>query len=248
MLLLSVIGLVTVARRAPASAVVLAAFPVAYLLFMLRSELFFVRFALPAVPFLCLFAGAAAVAAASWAARQGRMTGIVIGAILTLLAVTQPTLDTVRHNLLLAQEDTRILAERWALANVPPGVKMQVEPYTIRDVRPRAYGAGVWQLDTDQFNINSVRRADPAAPLRGSTRYFMISSFQQDRFGVTPDSPQKQFYDALAREGKVVARFVPSRDGQPIPFDLEDLYSPFWLLDRYERPGPTVTIYELPPR
>ena len=33
-----------------------------------------------------------------------------------------------------------------------------------------------------------------------------------------------------------------------IPFDLEDLYSPFWGLGRYERPGPTITVYELPPR
>ena len=38
------------------------AFPVAYLLFMLRSELFFVRFALPVVPFLCLLAAVAVVA------------------------------------------------------------------------------------------------------------------------------------------------------------------------------------------
>jgi hypothetical protein len=243
-----VIGLGAAARRAPATAAVLAAFSVAYLLFMLRSELFFVRFALPAAPFLCLFAGAAVVALASWVAHRRQMAGIALGAALTLIAVAQPTLDTVRHNLLLGQEDTRILAERWALANVPPSAKVQVEPYTLRDVRPRAYGAGVWQLDTDLFNVNSVRRADPTAPMRGSTRYFMISSFQQDRFGIAPNSPQRQFYDALAREGKVVARFTPGRDGQPIPFDLEDLYSPFWGLDRYERPGPTVTVYELPAR
>ena len=52
---------------------------------------------------------------------------------------------------------------------------------------------------------------------------------------------------ALAQQGRVVARFSPSVDGEPIPFDLEDLYSPFWGLDRYERPGPTITVYELPP-
>ena len=57
----------------------------------------------------------------------------------------------------------------------------------------------------------------------------------------------RQFYDALAQQGRVVARFSPSEDGEPIPFDLEDLYSPFWWLDRYERPGPTITVYELSP-
>jgi hypothetical protein len=44
-----------------------------------------------------------------------------------------------------------------------------------------------------------------------------------------------------------VARFAPGRGNQPLPFDLEDLYSPFWRLERYQRPGPTVTVYELPP-
>ena len=179
------------------------------------------------------------------AARGGRAVGLAVGAALTLVALAQPTLDTVRHNVLIGQEDTRVLAARWALANVPPGAKLAVEEYTIRDRRPRAYGGPAWQLDTDLLDVNQLRRADPTAPLRGSTRYFMISSFQQDRFAGGPDSPQRQFYEALASQGRVVARFAPGRADQPIPFDLEDLYSPFWGLDRYERPGPTITVYEL---
>jgi len=248
MLVLAGAGVVALARRTPAVAAVLMAFPLAYLLFMLRSELFFVRFALPAVPFLCLLAGAAVVALAGHVQQHRPARGMVIRAVLTMVAVAQPTLYTVRHNLLLGQDDTRVLAERWALANVPANAKMQVEEYTIRDRRPRAYGAGVWQLDTDVLDVNDLRLANPTAPLRGSARYFMISSFQQDRFGIVPDSRQYQFYEALAREGTVVARFAPGRDGQSIPFDLEDLYSPFWGLDRYERPGPTLTVYELTPR
>ena len=167
--------------------------------------------------------------------------------MLAVAAIGQPAFDSVRHNMLIGEDDTRVLAAQWALANVPPGAKMQVEEYTIRDRRPRAYGGPVWKLDTDLLDVNALRRADPTAPLRGSTRYFMVSSFQQDRFSGGPDSPQRQFYEALAREGRVVARFAPGHDGEPIPFDLEDLYSPFWGLDRYERPGPTITVYELPP-
>jgi len=168
--------------------------------------------------------------------------------VLTVVAHAQPTLDTVRHNLLIAQDDTRVLAARWALANVPPGAKVALEDYTIRDRRPRAYGGPSWQLDTDLLDVNELKRADPTGPLRGSTRYFIISSFQQARFTGGPESPQRQFYDALAQQGRVVATFAPGTGNQPLPFDLEDLYSPFWSLDRYERPGPTITIYELPAR
>jgi hypothetical protein len=248
MLGLSVVGLVVLARRRPAVAAILAAFPVAYLLFMLRSELFFVRFALPVVPLICLFAAVAVLAGVEWVGRARPALAPLAGAVLTILALAQPVADTVRHNVLLAQDDTRILAARWALANVPPGAKMALEEYTIRDRRPRAYGGPSWQLDTDLLDVNQLRRADPTAPLRGSTRYVLTSSFQQDRFTGGPDSPQRQFYEALARQGRVVATFAPGTGNQPRPFDLEDLYSPFWSLGAYERPGPTIMVYELPGR
>jgi hypothetical protein len=248
MLALALGGAAATLKRRPTVGLVLIAFPLAYFLFMLRSQLFFVRFALPVVPFLCLLAGAAVVWLGEIAARRGRTIGAAAVAVLTIAAVAQTTVDTARHNLLIAQEDTRALASEWAVANVPPGAKLQVEEYTIRDRRPRAYGGPVWKLDTDLLDVNQLKRADPLAPLRGQTRYFMISSFQQDRFSGGPDSPQRQFYDALARQGRVVARFAPGHGNQPIPFDLEDLYSPFWGLDRYERPGPTITVYELPPK
>jgi hypothetical protein len=248
MLIASIIGGVVLVRTQPAVLAVLAAFPVAYLLFMVRSDLFFVRFALPVVPFLCLFAGAGVVAAAQALDRRNVAPAGLMAAMLCLSVLAQTTLDTVRHNQLIGEDDTRILAARWALNTVGPDSKMAVEEYTIRDRRPRAYGGPAWQIDTDVLDVNQLRRADPTAPLRGTTRYFMLSSFQGDRFTGGPDTPQRQFYEALAREGQVVARFSPSTDGEPIPFDLEDLYSPFWSLDRYARPGPTITVYELPGR
>jgi len=248
MLVAAVVGAVALARSGPATLAVLAAFPVAYLVFMVRSDLFFVRFALPAVPFLCLLAGVGVVAVANALDRRNVAPAGLLAAMLSMSVLGQTSLDTVRHNQLLGEDDTRVLAARWALANVGRGSKMAVEEYTIRDRRPRAYGGPAWQLDTDLLDVNEIKRADPTAPLRGTTRYFMLSSFQGDRFAGGPDAPQRQFYDALAREGRVVARFSPGTDGTPIPFDLEDLYSPFWSLDRYERPGPTITVYELPGR
>ena len=172
-----------------------------------------------------------------------------LAAALAAAALVQPAVDVVRHNALVTREDTRVLAARWALASVPPGAKVALEEYTIRDRRPRAYGGPSWQLDTDLFNVNNVQAADPTRALRGPHRYFIVSSFQYERFrGDTPKlARQTAFYSALEREGRLLAEFTPGRDGTSVPFDLEDLYTPFWGLERYERPGPTIRIYEVGP-
>jgi hypothetical protein len=241
MLLLALAGAVLLGRRRPRETAILVTFPVVYLAYMLRTELFFVRFALPVVPFLCLLAGCG-VAILAGALGRPRLA-----AVLALAALVQPTANVIVHNALVGQEDTRVLAARWALENVGPRDKVQIEDYTIRDRRERAYGGPSWQLDTDLFDVNDVRASDPCAPLRGTSRYIITSSFQEARF--SGDAPglarQTAFYACLEREGRLVARFAPGRDGTSLPFDLEDLYTPFWALDRYERPGPTIKVYAL---
>jgi hypothetical protein len=259
MLGLSIVGLALLGRRRPREAAVIAAFPVAYLLFMLRTELFFARFALPVVPFLCLLAACAVVLLAdavrgslgrrAGSALLGRRLAPAVGAGLAALALVQPAYNVAVHNAIIGRDDTRALAAEWALANIPADAKVALEEYTLRDRRPRAYGGPSWRLDTDLFNVNSIPSADPAAALRGRYRYVIVSSFQYERFA--GDGPQlarqTAFYRALEQEGRLVAAFGPGRDGAAVPFDLEDLYTPFWGLERYERPGPTVKIYALGP-
>ena len=126
---------------------------------------------------------------------------------------------------------------------------MAVEEYTIRDRRPRAYGGPAWQLDTDLLDVNQLRRADPTGPAA------RLDALLHDlQLPAGPVRRRARLAAAPVLRGAGRARVGwwrasrPGRDGQAIPFDLEDLYSPFWGLDRYERPGPTITVYELPPR
>ena len=250
MLAFAAVGLVLLARRRPRAAAVIAAFPVAYLLFMLRTELFFARFVLPAVPFVCLLAACGVVLVVEWARQavlpRGRGVESALGIALALAALVQPTLAVLRHDALVLREDTRVLAAQWALANIPADAKVGLEEYTIRDRRPRAYGGPSWQLNTDAFDVNGVPAADPTAPLRGGYRYLIVSSFEYERFRGA-GAKQAAFYDALEREGRLLAGFGPGPGGAPLPFDLEDLYTPFWGLERYERPGPTIRIYAVDP-
>ncbi len=248
MFALALVGLILLARRRPRRAAVLAAFPIAYLLFMLQTELFFVRFALPVAPFLCLLAAAGVVLAADWTGHiLGSRIAPALGISLAVAALVQPTLNVALHDRLVTRGDTRVLAAEWALANIPPDAKVALEDYTIRDRRPRAYDGPAWQLDTDLFDVNDVRAADPCAALRGRYRYFITSSFQSARFAGEAGRRQAEFYACLEREGRLVAHFGPGERGTPLPFDLEDLYTPFWNLGYYERPGPTIRIYAIGP-
>ena len=213
MLGLAAVGAVLLARRRPSVFAVLLAFPVAYLLFMLRSELFFVRFALPAVPFLCLLAAVAVVdggAGRRKSAEGSRRRGW--RAVLTVGCARPPD---ARHGAPQRADRPRGYPRPGrpvgARERADQGAKMAVEEYTIRDRRRRAYGGAAWQPNTDLLDVNQLRRAESTASMRGSTRYFMVSSFPSrtaSRAG--QDSPQRQFYDALATQGRVVAGFHPA--------------------------------------
>ena len=55
----------------------------------------------------------------------------------------------------------------------------------------------------------------------------------------------RRFYEDLQREGRLVYRVSPAREGQSIPFHPENIYAPTVYLNRFERPGPTIEIWEI---
>jgi 4-amino-4-deoxy-L-arabinose transferase-like glycosyltransferase len=244
LMVLASIGAMLGLRRDWRLALVLLAFPVGYGLFMARQQLFFARFALPLTPFFAVF-GAYAILEIARCARDQR-TRFVSGLILALVAVIPSGIAVVMHNVLISRPDTRAQAFEWMSASFPPRTKLGIEDYTIRDRRPRAYLDDGRVFDTDLINVNEIR--DPATVLGGNSFVYVVtSSFNSDRFTSDPQRFPRQnaFYQALDQQARLVAEFRPGRDGTAITFDIEDLYTPFWGLDRYERMGPTIRIYAL---
>ncbi|MFN0073311.1 MAG: ArnT family glycosyltransferase [Chloroflexota bacterium] len=243
LMLLAAIGAVLAMSRDWRGALVLLGFPVGYGLFMSQQQLFFARFALPLAPFFALFA-ALAVLALSRQMKDSR-GAIAVAAVLAVVVVLPSMLSVMAHNTLVSRPDTRVLAFEWMVANLPARSKIAVEDYTIRDRRPKAYLDDGRAFDTDLINVNDVR--DPASVLRGPFDYVVTSSFNTDRFTADPQRFPRQngFYQALEREARLIAEFRPGKDGTAIPFDIEDLYTPLWRLDRYERMGPSVRVYQL---
>ena len=243
---LALVGFILLARRRPVAAALLGGYPLAYLAFMLGVRLFFVRFAVTLVPFLCLAAGFCALELARLGARRlSRVTGLeanrscaILVAGLVLAAVAQPLRNDLEHHRVLAQTDTRAQAYAWLEAHLRPGARVVVDDYSVRDRRPRSELPDRGRLDLDI--VNAMSQHDLDFYRQQGYQYAVTSSFQSQRFG----GARTTYADLDARASQVAA-FAPTPTGAELPFDIEELYSPFHGLARYERPGPTVKIYAL---
>lgn len=240
-------------RRWPAEALVLLAFPLAYLAFLLPKAVFFPRLVLPLVPFCGLLAayGALEVARRCGPARHAVGLAFVMG-----VALVQPLLDDVRHNRLLLQTDTRVLATAWVQANLPPDSTVKAELRSIMEESTEGvpYPEGGRRLNIDHFSGRpEFDEADDYADRK--VRYFVTSSYAYERLlGDPPLRSQREaglrylhLHRSLERNARLLATFTPGQDGREVPYSQDEIFTPFWNLEQYARPGPTIRIYALDP-
>jgi 4-amino-4-deoxy-L-arabinose transferase-like glycosyltransferase len=259
----AVLGLVAAGRslssehqrfRWPAEALVLLAFPLMYLAFLLPKAVFFPRLILPLVPFCSLLAGYGVIEAVRWCGLRRRS---VVLATLVGVALVQPLIDDVRHNRLLLQTNTRVLATAWALANLPPGSSVKAELRSIMEESTEGvpYPRGGPVLDIDHFDGRpEFDEADDYADQK--VQYFVTSSHAFERLlGNPPLRSQRasglrylHLHRSLAKHAQLLATFSPGHGGREVPYSQDEIFTPFWNLDQYDRPGPTIRIYSLNPQ
>jgi hypothetical protein len=260
-------GLVWQLRRDRVRALLLAVFPVLLFLYLgSDAERYFARWLMPAYPILALLAGVAVAGIARSVSREPRIQAAVLAALILAL-VAQPLVADLRTGALLRRDDTREIARRYMLEELPAGTRMVVEP-TIR----RAYDLpllGILPRDGDpRFRTAfgappKVRLTDRPAPGR-TTRFIEdLEPGRIDRYRaaghcvvVTYDWTRERarisgiedgvaYFDRLERESTVIFRADPYDDGEgPVEFDFDQsthLYHP----SEFERPGPEVVIYRL---
>ena len=232
-------------RRATraSDALLLAVPPAVYLAYMATRELFFARFALPLVPFGCLLAAYGVLELA----RLGRTAPLRLElALLGGLLALSPPLALSGQLLRLGQAtDTRVLAERWLAEQAPPGEKVAAQSYSLpnwaRLSQPNeAYSVTIFTPFTAAGQFERLACA--------GNRYVLISSFRADRQRTVGRPGAPTGYELLAARGRLATTFSPLDGvGQRPPFNPDDVGLPFWELARYDRPGPTIRAYALPP-
>jgi hypothetical protein len=120
-LLLAPVGLVAVSRRKPWAALVILAFPLGYFAVAGAGRLLFVRYMVPVVPFVCLFAAAGIEALAARLKARPWLPAGAVAALLAAVTAAPSIIKVVRFDELLARADSRAIVADWVRAHVPRG-------------------------------------------------------------------------------------------------------------------------------
>jgi hypothetical protein len=248
---LALVGMVAGWRRWRTETVLVAAFPAVYLAFMLPKAVFWVRLVLPLLPFCSLLAAIGLGELADRLRPSGRAAGLTA---LLLLALAQPLANDVRHDRLLTQTDTRVLANDWVQANLPPGSHLRIHDWSLKDIsaEPRLYTPNAADLQFDRFEGNTD--VDQVRYLADhDVQYVVTSSYFYERYLIDPPLPRQKESGRrhqrqqrnLEQEANLIARFSPGVGGSEVPYRYDDMYTPFWSLEQFERTGPTIRVYSL---
>jgi hypothetical protein len=218
---------------------VLWSFPLAYYVLLGASKLFFVRIAIPLLPFLCLSS-----AYGLWLILDRYYKGHkAIACALLLLAVLQGMIFTIQYNVLIGRVDRRVAAREWIWNNIPSGSRIVAEGYSPRlrdfaqDREPRSYDVkDVW-ADLSKHGVSEYRSE--------GYRYIVTSDFMRARY--ESDSSrypeESSFYEGLDKSCKMAySSDMPDSDAS---FAVDDIYSPFWNIFKLHVPGPRIRVYDI---
>jgi len=234
MLISALAGMVWMAARHPGTALVLGSFPLAYYVVAGAGYNVFVRYMIPVVPFLCIFAGYFVASMASALGRTMRLRPAWVAAVVGLAVAALPAWNVVRFDRLLTQEDSRIEVGRWLMENVPAGASMFISGnrygHPAMDfVRYRQFG-----YDYRGSTFTADRRPTSELP-----QWLVIQRAE------IPYAHVPQPVEDLIARGYQLAHVVRAYSPEARNFyDVQDgFYLPFGSFAGVERPGPNVLIY-----
>jgi hypothetical protein len=225
-------------------------FPLIYFVLMAPTRHYFVRYMVPVVPFLAIFAGFAILQLSSRVKRTNpRLAGFIM-LILLILAIVQPLLASLRHDYLLTKTDTRTITARWIKTNLEAGYRI-AQDWPVHGVH----------LNTPIEEIPDSNRLVEMNYMGGtglSDRpldwyrqknfdYLVTTSYinQLDLNDPAANTARKDFYNSLDNELMTVFKISPVNQPGRLEFEFDEMYGPFTNLWHRTQPGPALTIYKV---
>jgi len=230
LLVASLGGLVHLIARRPRTGALAAVFPVAYYAVLGHGYTVFARYALPLVPFLCLFAGYGTVQLTNrlLAVRRLAQPNVALAALSVIIALPS-VLSAAAFDRLISRTDNRTIARRWLERTFRPGT-------TIIQLGPES--AHLFIEPDPELSGHFVDRS----PANGELAADVV---------IVPDSelfespPSAEFSTTLSSGPFVVAAdFVAAAPSPRRVYDWQDeFYIPLSGFDGVSRPGPNYKIY-----
>jgi hypothetical protein len=203
-----------------------------FLIIALSPPALLARYMTPLLPpLLLLEAGMLHGAARRWA---GRRAGLVFALAILVVAV-EPLMNTVGHNRIAAETDTRVLATRWLREHIAPGSRVAV------------YGTRFYPWGSPVVPRRLVRvEVEPeVAALEENRIEYLVTHDHALFYSTTAPEVMERLAPRLSLE----ADFFPFDPGHARPiFEAADAYYiPFHGFTGVERPGPRVRLYRFGP-
>jgi hypothetical protein len=232
------LGMIWMAARAPRSAAILALFPIAYYAAAGAGHNVFVRYMIPVVPFLCVFAGYfVGELAAAGSRMRLRWPEPAVASVLGILVVAPTAANVVRFDYLLAQPDNRLAAAEWVHENIPAGSlifmsgnlygRLQLERGPDRKYR---------YLDWDYRGETFTRDRRPTEELPD---WIVVQ-----RSGIPYSHISPKVEELINRKYDLIGTFRAADLSEKNFYDIQDgFYAPFGSFDGVRRFGPNFEIY-----
>lgn len=245
---LAVLGLVLALREGRGGrvrAVLLVVFPIVLYAYLARPDRFFARWVLPAYPAVAILAGHGLARAVRWArGRTARLPAWSAPALVLAVAFAQPLADTLHNVTVVTRTDTRTQALGWIEDHLGDGDRMVVEPSL-----PRGYLAGTgvepYPLESPFERYEAGLRPGLAEAYRAQGYcWVLVTSHQRDRGRAAGLANAAAYYADLAQQADARAVFSPYDEGAEAPPFSYD-FSFDWYPRAYERPGPSLELFQL---
>jgi 4-amino-4-deoxy-L-arabinose transferase-like glycosyltransferase len=240
----SLVGLGWMAVRRPAAAVILGSFPVAYYVAAGAGYNVFVRYMVPVVPFLCIFAAYLVAEVSTALARRFRLPRAALAGLLAVAIATPSAWSVVQHNRLLSETDSRVLAAAWVAEHMPAGrsVYMSGNRYGHPQIEglPGDYRIFGYDWRASTFTHQHRHTGEYREDHVGDYPDVIIVQRSAIPYSHIPEQVERLLPDLYRLVHQIRAADLSVRN----PYDIQDAF--YLAYGRYEgvrRPGPNIEIH-----
>lgn len=244
------IGMLLLVYRRSRAGILLLSFPLTYYVGISVLWVPQARYALPIFPFLALFAAYALDTAFERPAKVTKPLRVMGFTVTVVLLLAIPLYNSIRLDHLLQQSDTRTLAKGWIESHIPEGAKIAAQwhgPPLSTPLDPEPNSKRVYDVTVLDPFVSNEQLYTLDYYRENGFEYVIVSSFIYNLVRADPKEEQvrRAFYASLDEEAELLAEFKPYVGDVEPPFYFDQMVGPLTDLERLERPGPELKVYQV---